>query len=330
MPKGANQKLKLLYLMKIFIEKTDENHSITMSEILTSLESYGIQAERKSIYDDIEALKVFGLDIVGQNVNRTYSYQLVSREFELPELKLLVDAVQSSKYMTLKKSNELIGKIETLASKYDAMKLQRQVYVANRIKTMNESIFYNVDQIHTAISANKRIKFQYFQWTVDKEMKKKKDGAFYFASPWALTVDDENYYLIAYEDKQQSIRHYRVDKMLQIELCEELREGKELFEQFDTANYSKKMFGMYGGKEETIQIQFRNNMAGVVIDRFGKDISLQKVDTEHFKIHVNIAVSQLFFGWLISLGEDARLIGPENVLMQLKEEVRRLSRIYLS
>lgn len=187
MAKGNNQKLKILYLIKILSEKTDETHSITMQEIISSLKAYGISAERKSIYNDIESLRMFGMDIIGEQKDRTYYYHIGKRKFEIVELKLLVDSVQSAKFITAKKSNELIKKIEGLASRYEASQLQRQVYVSERVKTMNESIYYNVDKIHTAISANSKITFQYYQWDIHKKMILRKDGALYKVSPWALS-----------------------------------------------------------------------------------------------------------------------------------------------
>ena len=192
MPKSSNQKLKLIYLMKILLERTDETHSITMPEIIDALAAYDISAERKSLYNDIENLRVYGLDVIGTQEDRTYSYHIGNRQFELAELKLLVDSVQSAKFITAKKSNELIKKIEGLASKYEASQLHRQVFVTGRVKTMNESIYYNVDRIHTAISENSRITFQYFQWNVDKKMELRHDGALYEVSPWSLSWDDEN------------------------------------------------------------------------------------------------------------------------------------------
>ena len=184
---SGNQKLKILYLMKILLEETDEMHSITMSEILSKLSSYGVKAERKSIYDDIECLKTYGLDIILEKEGNTYAYRVASRQFELAELKLLVDSVQSSKFITEKKSHQLIKKIEALASRHEASKLQRQVYTMERVKTENESIYYNVDQIHDAIASNVQITFQYFNWNANKQKVLRKNGAIYKVSPWALS-----------------------------------------------------------------------------------------------------------------------------------------------
>jgi predicted DNA-binding transcriptional regulator YafY len=329
MAKGTNQKLKLLYLMKILVEKTDEAHSITMPEILSSLEKYDVSAERKSIYDDLEALRVFGMDIIGEQRNKTYYYRVGQRDFELAELKLLVDAVQSSKFITAKKSNELIKKLENLSSKYEASQLQRQVYVAGCIKTMNECIYYNVDKIHAAIGANVKIKFQYFQWNVDKEMELRRNGEFYCVSPWALSWDNENYYLIGFDCEAGIIKNYRVDKMLKIDLTEEKRTGKEMFETFDVAVYSGKMFGMYDGEIQTVKLECENRLAGVVIDRFGKDVQMMKVDSDHFITYINVAVSEQFLAWVIGLGRGVKVIGPECVVDIMRDEVRGLTEQYL-
>lgn len=328
MAKSENQKLKLMYLMKILLEKTDEDHALTMPDILRELEAYGISAERKSIYSDMECLRTYGMDIIGEKRDQKFSYYVASHQFELAELKLLVDAIQSAKFITAKKSKELIKKIESFASKYEAGQLQRQVFVSGRIKTMNESIYYNVDAIHSAIAANRQIRFQYFQWNVKKEMELRKNGAYYQVSPWALSWDDENYYLVAYDDEEEKLKHYRVDKMLHIGQTDEPRKGKKLFEGFDTALYAKKMFSMYAGEEEMVKIECENRLAGAIIDRFGKDIPMRKIDEEHFSVNVRVSLSCQFIHWIMALGSGAKIVGPEHVVDMVKEEVRRLAKQY--
>ena len=323
-----NQKLKILYLMKILLEKTDETHSITMPEIIASLQAYGINAERKSIYTDMENLRLFGLDIIGEKMDKSFSYYIGNRQFELAELKLLVDSVQASKFITAKKSNQLIKKIEGLASKYEAAQLQRQVYTTERIKAGNEGIYYNVDQIHTAIASNQQIKFHYFNWDVNKKQVLRKDGAYYQVSPWALSWDDENYYLVAYDSAEEKIKHFRVDKMLHISAIEEKREGSKKFQAFDMGAYAKKMFGMFGGDEEMVKIVCKNELAGVMIDRFGQDVSLIKEDAEHFSINVRVAVSSQFLSWVMALGDGAKIVSPERVVDKVREEIKRLSEQY--
>lgn len=328
MPKGSNQKFKLYRLAQIMQEQTDDEHFITMPEIMDKLAEYDVTADRKSIYNDLRDLSVLGVEVEGEPVGNRYHYHVVNRSFELPELKLLVDAIQSSKFITEKKSNALIKKLEKLISKYDAQKLQRQVYVSGRIKTMNESIYYTVDAIHNAISENKKIKFQYFQWNVKKEMELRHNGAWYHISPWGLSWDDENYYLVGYDSDVGKIKHYRVDKMLHINMSEETREGKEHFKKLDMADYAKKSFGMFGGKEQTVKLLVNNRLAGVIIDRFGKGVMLIPADEEHFTVNVDVHVSRQFLGWVFSLGEDIRIIGPDEVVDEMKAEVHRLMKQY--
>lgn len=328
MAKSSNQKLKLIYLMKILVERTDETHGITMPEIIEALAAYDISAERKSLYSDIENLRLYGLDIIGTQEDRTYFYHIGSRQFELAELKLLVDSVQSAKFITAKKSNELIKKIEGLASKYEASQLHRQVFVSGRVKTMNESIYYNVDRIHNAIAENSRINFQYFQWNVDKKMELRHDGAVYEVSPWSLSWDDENYYLIAYDSAEEKIKHFRVDKMLHIKSNGKEREGKQAFKLFDMAAYARKMFGMYGGKEERVRMECDNAFAGVMIDRFGKDVSMIRLDDKRFVINVDVAISRQFLAWVIGLGEGVTLTGPDSVVEMMQAEIDRLVKQY--
>ncbi len=308
MPKSANQKIKILYLMKILLERTDDEHGLTLSELSEALAEYGVEAERKTLYDDLEVLRVFGLDIEKRK-DTSVRYHVVSREFELPELKLLVDAVQSSKFITHKKSTELIKKIAGFTSRYESQKLQRQVFVANRIKTMNESIYYTVDYIHEAINNDVKVSFQYFRWNEKKEKVLKE----HTISPWALTWDDENYYMIGYDSKDGIIKHFRVDKMMRIRLTEEKRDGAELFKDFDMALYSKKTFGMYHGQEEFVTLRCSNRIAGVIIDRFGADLPFTNVTDSHFEIHVRVYTSPLFYTWLMNFGADITILSPESV-----------------
>lgn len=326
--KSSNQKLKIMYLMKILLDRTDETHSITMPEIIDALEAYGISAERKSLYNDIENLRVYGLDVIGVQEDRTYSYHIGNRQFELAELKLLVDSVQSAKFITKKKSNELIKKIESLASKYEASQLHRQVFVAGRVKTMNESIYYNVDSIHAAIAGNSRITFKYFKWNVDKDMELRHDGALYEVSPWLLSWNDGYYYLIAYDSVKGIIKHFRVDKMLYIKSNGRKREGEKVFNSLDMAAYTGKMFGMYGGEDERVRLECDNALAGVMIDRFGKDIPLIRLDDKKFAVNVEVAVSRQFLAWIIGLGEGVKIVGPQRIVDMMNNEIDRLVRQY--
>ena len=327
--KGDNQKLKMLYLAKIFMEETDDLHALTMPEIIAKLSAYGVNADRRTLYLDIEELRRFGLDIIAVREGRYYYYHLGERLFELAELKLLVDSVQSAKFITNKKSKALIQKLESLVSKYEGKKLQRQVIISGRIKAMNESIYYNVDKLHEAIGADCQIRFKYFRWNVRKIMELRKDGAWYQVSPWALMWDDENYYLVGFDSAEGKIKHYRVDKMIKISLTEEKREGKDQFRSFDMPRYTKSLFGMFGGEESSVTLEARNDMVGILIDRFGKEIFITPVDETHFRTNVNVAVSKQFLGWIIALGDGVKIIAPDSVVEQMKAEIGRLTRQYL-
>ena len=325
----AKGKMKMLHLVRIFSQETDDEHALTLQEIIARLGAVDIKADRKTLYDDFEELRQYGYDIIAEQRNRNTYYHLGAREFELPELKLLVDSVQAAKFITTRKSRDLIRKLETHVSRYQAEQLHRQVYIAGRVKAMNESIYYNIDKLHEAINRGVQIRFQYGQWNVRKEIELRHDGAWYRVSPWALTWDNEKYYLIAYDAEANMIKHYRVDKMLRITLLDEARLGRETFRAFDIARYAKSVFGMFTGEETTVRLIAENHMASVVIDRFGKDISITPVDEDHFEAVVRVAISPQFFGWIVGLGRSIRIAGPDEVVDSLKGEIRRLNEQYL-
>ncbi|NCA68236.1 MAG: WYL domain-containing protein [Clostridia bacterium] len=317
MPRSSNHKLKLLYLTKILTEKTDAAHPLTLTEIQSYLEGYDIYAERKSLYDDFEALRRFGADVEIKH-GTVAAYYMASRTFQLPELKLLVDAVQSSKFITKKKSAELIEKLSSLASEHEKLLLNRQVYVANRVKTFNEEVYYNVDAIHEAIGENKKIAFQYYEWTVKKEKRLRHDGALYTISPWAMTWDDDNYYMIGYDSEAGIIKHFRVDKMTSVKLLDELRDGSDKFGNIDMGLYSKQVFGMYGGEREMVTLECDNQIAGVIIDTFGKE-TVFFGNGDRFLININVAVSPTFLSWVFGFGDRMKIVSPQSVVNEFKD-----------
>lgn len=322
MAKSEGQKLKLLYILKYLEEYTDEAHPMTTAELISRLAAEGITCERKTIYADIAALMDFGCDIMQVSNRRGGGYYMASRDFELAELKLLVDAVQSSRFITTKKSRDLIKKLEQIAGKHDAGKLQRQVYVAGRIKTENESIYYNIDNLHRAIQENKQISFTYLEWNLQKKLVPRGDKR--IVSPWALIWKDENYYLAAFDAKDNIIKHYRVDKMGSVEVLEEKREGMAIFEKIDVAAYSNQTFSMFSGEEETVTMRFPNRLVGVVLDRFGKDADLRKQDEGSFRIRAKVAVSGQFFGWMAGIGSEAEIVAPEQTVVQYKQWLQNI------
>ncbi len=325
MPRSPRQKLKLLYLMQILWENTDEEHPMTVAEMIDALERRDVAAERKSIYDDLESLRLFGLDIVQQR-SRTVGYYLGERTFELPELKLLVDSVQSSKFITEKKTLSLIRKLEGLTSVHEARALQRQVYVRGRVKSMNESVYYNVDELSAAITRDRVIRFRYFEYAVSRERRFRRDGDYYEVSPFALTWDNENYYLIGWENAQSRMKHYRVDKMSGIEITDAPRQGKEAFDALDMSAYTQRVFGMFTGSEETVTLRFANHLEGAVLDRFGREAILSAADEEHFTVQVKVAVSPQFYGWLFGFGGEAEILSPERVRNEMRDMAEETAR----
>ena len=328
MARSSYQKLKPLYIMKYLLQNTDEDHPVTVNQLISYLDAQGISAERKSVYSDIEALRYFGLDIVQAGSGRSCGYYVARREFELPELKLLVDSVQSSKFITHKKTATLIKKIETLASIHEAQLLNRQVFVKNRIKTMNESIYYNVDEIHSGISKNKKIRFLYFEYNVQKERQYRRNGEYYVVSPFALTWDDENYYMVAYDSDAAMIKHYRVDKMEKISILEEDRDGLEAYQALDMAVYARKTFGMFTGQEEQVVLRFENHLVGAVLDRLGRDAFIVPDGPDHFTVRADVIVSPQFFAWVFGFGDSARIMGPETVVDKMREQLRSAAALY--
>ena len=328
MAKSSNQKLKLMYLAEIFERETNEEHGLSVDDLRDRLLLRGVKADRKTLYLDFEDLRTLGYDIIEKKVGRHVFYYLGSRKFELVELKLLVDAVQSSKFITEKKTRALIKKLGELTNTYDGGELSRQVIIAGSDKTDNETIFYNVDDIHHAIRTDKKIKFRYFRWTVEKKKEYRHGGKYYKISPWALVWDDENYYMVGYDSAEKTLKHFRVDKMSNVGLLEESREGGEVFETKNLPDYSRQLFGMFGGEPMVVILEAQNEMAGVFIDRFGRDISLMPKGKDHFTVRVKVELSDQFISWIAALGPDVRILSPEGAVNKIREMGERLAAAY--
>ncbi len=313
MAKSANQKSKLLHLARMLLRQTDEDHPITVPQIIQRLAREDIKAERKSVYDDLEALRLFGLDVQSRK-GKSPGWFVGEREFELPEVKLLMDAVQSSRFITQKKSDALIRKLEGLASVHQAGQLQRQVYVSGRIKVMNESIYYNVDKLHTAIAGQKAITFKYFDYDIARNKVFRQEGKRYIVSPYGLIWNSENYYLVAFAHDHREMRHYRVDKMTEIVVTCLERQGKDRYPDFRLADHGQKHFGMYSGREMRVTLRGRRDKASLVWDRFGQDIILVPDGEEWFTVTLPVVVSPQFFGWLLGLDGSVTLIGPREAV----------------
>lgn len=320
MAKSANQKLKMLYIMEMLLKNTDEEHPMPMREIIDSLASLGIDAERKSVYSDIEGLRLFGIDIISS----AKGYFVGERDFELPEVKMLVDCVSASKFITEKKSEKLIKKIESLASRHEAYKLQRQVYIADRIKMANEDIYRSVDTLSEAINAKKKVRFKYFEYGTDKKKKYRNGGEDYLVSPYSLTVSDENYYLISHYPKHAELTNFRVDRMTDIRVSDEMCENIEniMGEKFSVGEYAKKIFSMYSGENLRVELLCENKMMNPIIDKFGEEVFVQKADNEHFKACVNVNISPTFFAWVFTFGGKIKLTAPKEVKLRFEKMIK--------
>ena len=321
MARSSNQKTKLLHLSRMLLRQSDEEHPLSVTQIIEGLARYDIRAERKSIYDDMEALRLFGLDIQSRK-GKVPGWFVGDRDFELPEVKLLMDAVQSSRFITQRKSDALIRKLEGLASVHQAGQLQRQVYVSGRIKVMNESIYYNVDKLHTAIAGQRAITFKYFDYDIARQKVFRQEGKRYVVSPYGLIWNSENYYLVAFDHSHRELRHYRVDKMTEIVITCLDREGREQYPDFQLAEYGQKHFGMYSGQEMKVTLRGRRDKAHLVWDRFGQDIIMVPDGEEHFTVTLPVVISPQFFGWLLGLDGSVALAGPKDAVAAYR---RRLS-----
>lgn len=314
------QKLKLLKLREILYSRTDEGHPMEIREILSSLEAEGISAERKSIYEDLETLREFGDDVVAVRLGNRTGYYIGERPLGLAELKLLVDAVQSSRFITEKKSRQIITALSGQLSCYEAREMARQLFVSGRIKSMNESIFYNVDALQTALREERKVVFRYFDWSVEKKKEYHRGGGLYEVSPLGLVWQEENYYFLALEDGAVNPRHFRVDKMEGITVTEAPSQGGNVRRTLDMARYTEATFGMFSGEPLAVELLVENSLAGVILDRFGREPVFRAAGADHFYVTVRAVPSPLFYGWALSFGRGVRVVSPQWVAEAIRAQ----------
>lgn len=326
MARSEGQKTKLIWLLRILERYTDEEHLITVPRILELLAEQGVTAERKSVYDDIESLRELGYEIQ-QFRGRNGGYYLASRPFQLPELKLLADSVQASRFITRKKSDQLIKTLTQFTSEYQAQDLKRQVFASSRVKNMNETIYYNVDALHRAINQNKQVRFVYQEWNLNKKKTARRGGGVYQVSPWALLWEEENYYLVAWE-QDKGMRHYRVDKMTSIHLINEPRQGSEHFDPQQMRDYAKPMFSMFGGEVVSVQLRCDNSVIGPILDRFGTEVMVIPQDETHFTVYVDVVPSPPFFGWICGFGGKVEITQPLQVRQDFAQMLVQIAQQY--
>lgn len=325
MAKSENQKLKLIRLLEILMRRTDDEHGIDMAEIISALSEYGISAERKSVYADMDCLSELGFEVLKMTDVKPPKYALVGRYFESAELKMLVDAIEAAKFIPQSKCREIVKKLELFAGKKGARDLSRRVYVDDRAE--NKSILYAVDAIHTAINSSVVVKFKYFKYNVEKKKEYHKGGAHYFVSPLSLVWNDENYYLIAFDEDEGIVKNFRVDKMEGVVLTETLRSSSALECEIDPGSYTRKVFGMYRGREVLVTLECDDSLAGVIIDRFGKNVLFERRDGT-FLVRLKINVSPNFFAWVAGFGKDMRILAPTDVRDEFLNHIKAISELY--
>ena len=323
MPKSDMQKLKLLYLLRMFEQETNESHALTMPEIIKKLNLLGIKAERKSVYSDIECLRTFGADIICEKTDR-FRYFMASRTFDAAELKMLTDSVLASKSITRKKSVSLSNKLAALTDIYEAKKLRDQMFFTERIKAENEAVLYNIDALYDAIGKRKQITFKYFEYTPDKKKQYRNDGNLYCVSPYALTVSEDNYYLVAYYPKREKISSFRVDRMSTIGLEDKpcFYTNKESEMRDVIAEFIEKNFKMYTGESCVCELVCENSVINAIIDRFGEEVRILKRDDGHFLVHAKVTVSPTFFAWVFTFGGKIKIESPKEVKKEFDEVIK--------
>ncbi len=318
-----NNKTRILLILDILKKNTDEEHALLASEIIERIKSEGLKCDRKTLYDDINSLTDAGIDVVHESGG---GYKLLSRDFEDAEIRLLIDAVYSSKFISSSKTRVLAGKLKALTSEYQASSITRQIYSSDT-KTPNEDVLYNVDSLSRAIQENKQVSFEYLVWGPNKKLVTK-GAKTRELSPWALIWQDQNYYLMAYDEAAGKMKHFRVDKMRHVSVTDRSREGRKDFESIDMSEYVEETFSMYGGRQETVTLDFPEELIGIAYDRFGSDVTQRPGDKGRILIRTKCYVSNQFYGWLSGLAGDVRLVSPGNVVSSYKSFLKDLIKKY--
>lgn len=323
----SKQKQKLLILRNIMIKETDENNSLTVVDIINKLAGYGVKAERKTVYDDIATLQANNIDIVCEKKGHSNAYYVASRDFQEEELFILADAISSSVFLTKKKSDELIEKLKNLTSKEKSTQLSRNVYIANRAKSYNETIYYSINKIHKGIKENKKIEFKYLEYSITKTVRLKNNGEVYVVSPLYLVWTNDKYYLVAYSDKHEKICNYRVDRMTEVANLSE-KSIKLTKDDEDMAKRQRRIYDMYGGEEKDITILMDNSLISVIMDKFGQNVNITKFDDNSFEVRVSVEVSPTFWGWLFTFGDKAKVISPNEMIEEAKKQLKGIEKLY--
>lgn len=317
-------KERILYMLQLFQTQTDEEHPLSTFEIIDYFKERGVVTDRKTVRDDVDTLNSCGVEIMVIE-GRPNRYYFADRKFQLPELKLLVDAVEASKFITARKSAELVRKITSMTSANHANELNRHLYTVGRIKPGNENIYYVVDTIFQAIKLERKISFQYFRYDVHRNRVARHNGEPFIFSPYAMLYNEDKYYVLGYYPVFDKITTFRVDRMGIPEILNEPIRPKPA--DFDPVDYTVDVFSMYDGSRETVELLCENYMMDSVVDRFGDGIEVWIEDDEHFRVAVQVSVSQTFFAWVFQFAGHIQLLGPIDVREKYQEMLSETLRI---
>ena len=339
MAKSENQKVKTLFVAKFFLENSDENHPVTAGDITDYLKNEcGIESERRAIYRDIAALRdVFGMDIDGGQGGR---YRLLSRQFEFEDLRLLAECVHATKFISAEKAKELVCTIGQFCSSYQSEELEREVFLCDRVKTTRKDILLLIGIIHAAMAdkengkpkSPQKISFKYLKYTIQNKntQVERHRGATYKVSPYKLLINEGNYYLLAYDDKSQDMRTYRIDRMKEVTALDEPREGAEAFDAIDIETYTRRVFSMFGGEQKRVSIHFDSPLLDTAIERFGMapDVFYRPDGEQHFVVTADVEISDQFFSWVCGFRERATIINPPDVVADMKKFLKDIAGRY--
>lgn len=326
---NQRQKLKLLYIMRFLLRGADKNHGVTTQEIIDHLASLDVTAERKSVYHDIAALREYGIDVVKRKSGQDTRYHIGRRDFERPELALLVDAVQSAKFLTEKKSADLIKKLKSLGSEHEVEFLEKRVQVPGRVKMQNESVYRNIDALHRAAVTRKKVSFKYYDYDMNKKKIARRGGGLYETTPLGLAYVDEFYYLVTYnENSGDKILKFRVDRMAEIKILDVPSARVPREAQFDIAKYCQRLFGMFGGEDVSVALIIDKSLVNNVIDRFGSGVMIQRIDDSTARVSAVVTKSPAFFGWITQFGDAIKIDFPKSLAREYGEFLMKIAAMY--
>lgn len=327
----SGQKLKLFYIIEILKKYTDEEHPMNATQICDKLSAYNVTAERKAVYNDIEQLIFLGFDIIKTRVPQS-GYFLGSREFEIPEISLLSDAVKTAKFISVKKTRELVNKLDDMMSVYQVSSKKMGIYIDEDSKTKNEEIYYTIDTVSRAIENRKQVKFKYTLRKIGDNKQIETNTAERTVSPYALTWQDDHYYLIGNYEKYDNLIHLRIDRMHAAEETDfpirPFSEVSDYKNYFDVADYTKRLFGMFGGKIEEVELKCSKDMLEQVLDRFGENIFISKLTEKTFNFTYSAAVSDALVTWIINFGDKIEAVKPKSLRNMIKDRITSINKIY--